>query len=58
MNRAAYSAAAAESTTVTIIVEMYDTGALGISPGLHSPRNMKPPARDLDFDFDRYEASE
>ena len=53
INRAAYSAAAAESTTVVIIVDKYATGALGVAPGSQSPRKKKPPALDLALVSDR-----
>ena len=58
MNKAAYSADAAESTTVEMIVDRYTIGAFGTYPGAHLPRYINPPARDLDLDSDKYDASE
>ena len=58
INRAAYSAAAAESTTVDMIVDIYSIGALGTWPSAYLPKYINPPARDLDLLSDRYDASE
>jgi hypothetical protein len=58
MNRAAYSAAVAESTMVEIMTDRYKIGALGLEPGLSLPKNMNAPALDRDLDSERYDASE